>query len=183
MPQKECTLQVGTKPASLDWQTALDIHITQKVCYKGRQMETTILFLLILFFVILNLALGTFIYKRHKNQFRSQDNEIEKLKKNLEDIPEETDELTTRLEELNKEISTWQKKKPSLKKKKQPKNYEEAKNLQEILLKNEQLSQQQLDKVQRFQKLNGINFENALSILGIISKEELENAKSEVENP
>ena len=145
-------------------------------------METMILFLLILFFVILNLALGTFIYKRHGDQFRSQDNEIERLKKEIEDIPEGSDELTARLEELNKEISTWQKKKPVQKSKKTAKNHEEVKNLQEILLKNEQLSQKQLEKVQRFQKLNGINFENALSILGIIRKEEIENAKLEVEN-
>ena len=132
--------------------------------------------------LILNLALGTFIYKRHGDQFRLQDNEIERLKKEIEDISEGSDELTARLEELNKEISTWQKKKPVQKSKKTAKNHEEVKNLQEILLKNEQLSQKQLEKVQRFQKLNGINFENALSILGIISKEEIENAKLEVEN-
>ncbi len=146
-------------------------------------METTILILLILFFVILNLTLGGLVYKKHKDKLQGQEREIEALKRKIEELPENPEELTARLEELNKEISELQKKPaPPKKNKKQPKSYEETKNLQDILLKNQQLSQQQLEKVQRFQKLNGINFENALSILGIISNEDLEKAKFEAEN-
>lgn len=145
-------------------------------------MDIVILFLLILAFAILNLTLGTFIYQRHKAHAQEHDNEIESLQAKLNEIEaqrKEPNELEIQLAEINKEFSELKKRPPIIQKKKESGDYEEVLKLQEILLNNNYITEDQLIKVQRFQKLNGINFENALTILGLLNREEIEKAKSE----
>ncbi len=146
-------------------------------------MDILILFLLILAFATLNLTLGTFIYRRHKAHSQEHDDKIETLQARLDEIEaqrKEPNELEVRLAEINKEFSELKKHPPIVKKKKENGDYEEVLKLQKSLLDNNYITEEQMIKVQHFQKLNGINFENALTILGLLNRDEIEKAKSEI---
>ena len=145
-------------------------------------MDIMIFSLLILAFVVLNLSLGTFIYQRHKMHSQEHDNKIESLQAKLKEIEtqrKEPSELEVQLAEINKEFSELKRRPPIIQKKKENGDYEEVLKLQKTLLYNNYITEDQMIKVQRFQKLNGINFENALTILGLLNREEIEKAKSE----